>query len=137
LQPLDVSVNGKFKQALKNIFNEWRTNTTERTRTNKLKGPTLELVMNWIDIAWEKITSADITNSFKHAGIIDYEPKGCNNKNEKLREEQEIMKKAIEIVTYRKSMEESSFAPENSLDRSEKDDDKTTIVSTPRSIDLT
>ena len=69
-QPLDVSINGPFKKAIKNeyiIWNSENTNAFNHKRVSKKDA------VNWTIKNWEDpniITKEMIVNSFKATGIL-------------------------------------------------------------------
>ena len=69
-QPLDVSINGPFKKAIKNEYIIWNS---ENNNAFNLKHVSKKDVANWIVKNWEDpniITKEMVVNSFKATGIL-------------------------------------------------------------------
>ena len=67
LQPLDVSLNKPFKDAVRILWTEWMVG--ELTREGRLKRPSITLWCQWVLTAWEKVAPAIVIKSFKKCSI--------------------------------------------------------------------
>ena len=70
LQPLDVSVNKPFKDAIRRQWNEWMV-SGEKSLTPKgnVRSASLTAVVEWVKNAWDSISPTIIVRSFKKCGI--------------------------------------------------------------------
>ena len=71
LQPLDVGVNKPFKQFYRDEYHAWRTKNNSKTKKGYLKQPSRQDFINFVSVAWDKITVDCIRNSFLKSGITD------------------------------------------------------------------
>eukprot|EP00731_Ephydatia_muelleri_P018609 Em0011g649a len=69
VQPMDVSVNRPFKQAMRDNWLKWMSSNNERTAHGNLKQPTRQHVINWISAAWDNIKAESIIETFMRCGI--------------------------------------------------------------------
>ena len=67
-QPADVAWNAPFKCALRKQWTEWRE-AEQRTPQGNLKMATRQEVINWVSVAWSKVTEETVVKSFKYCGI--------------------------------------------------------------------
>ena len=70
LQPADVSWNKPFKMAYRELYNEWMA-TAEKSFTpaGNMRAPEKKLCLEWVKIAWSKVTTDVVIKSFKACGI--------------------------------------------------------------------
>uniref|UniRef100_T1JDV7 HTH CENPB-type domain-containing protein n=1 Tax=Strigamia maritima TaxID=126957 RepID=T1JDV7_STRMM len=66
VQALDVSWNKPFKKIMMDLHSDWRENGTKWTNG---RGPSRSLLMNWVNKAWNGVSTNLIKNSFKLCGI--------------------------------------------------------------------
>lgn len=70
LQPADVSWNKPFKAAYRDIYNEWMASGEKSfTPAGNLRPPEKKLCLEWVKIAWSKVTTEVVIHSFKACGI--------------------------------------------------------------------
>ncbi len=71
LQPLDISVNGAFKVALRVEWQAWMTSSEKSfTKTGCMRRATFAQVCQWILTAWSSVKKSTITNGFRKAGLL-------------------------------------------------------------------
>ena len=70
LQPLDVSLNKPFKDKLRTMWSDWMiSGTGESTKSGNLKKPGIDLVAQWVKVAWDTIPPEMIKKSFQKCCI--------------------------------------------------------------------
>lgn len=70
LQPLDKCINKPFKTKVRSQYQTWMVNGPfTYTPSGKKHAPSKELVLQWIQKAWQEIPADLIANSFKCCGI--------------------------------------------------------------------
>src|SRR4051812_40493855 len=70
IQPADVSWNYPFKSKIRQFWEEWMMHGDhEKTKAGNLKGPPMEVYLQWIVDAWKGLPSKLIVESFKSCGI--------------------------------------------------------------------
>ena len=70
LQPADVSWNKPFKTAYRKLYNEWMaTGEKSFTPAGNMRPPEKALCLEWVKIAWSKVTNDVVIKSFKACGI--------------------------------------------------------------------
>lgn len=70
LQPLDKCINKPFKTKVRSQYQTWMVNGPfTYTPSGKKRAPSKELVLQWIQKAWQEIPADLIANSFKCCGI--------------------------------------------------------------------
>jgi transposase-like protein len=70
LQPLDVCVNKPFKDLFRQQYDEWfRKGEFELTRGGNMKAPSYKLQIEWIVLAWNKVSKDVVVRSFEVCGI--------------------------------------------------------------------
>lgn len=69
VQPMDVSINRPFKQAMRELWVKWFSEHTSRTIHGNLKQPTRQDAINWVSTAWDSIKLETIVDSFLCCGI--------------------------------------------------------------------
>lgn len=73
LQPLDVSINHPFKNAMRSAWTEWFSESTpEYTNKGYRKKPTYQNIVDFVDSAIKKISPEIIQRSFECCGIAEY-----------------------------------------------------------------
>lgn len=87
LQPLDVSINFPFKQALRSQWSDWfATSTPEFTKSGYRKRPSYQNIVDFVAAAIEKITPSVIERAFECCGVGEMgEPIPGNRLNSKLK----------------------------------------------------
>ena len=72
LQPLDKCINKPFKAKVRTQYEAWMVNGPfTYTPSGKKRAPSKEMVLRWIDRAWNEIPVELITKSFKSCGITN------------------------------------------------------------------
>lgn len=71
LQPCDVSWNKPFKDAFRDLYDDWLMDgKIELTKAGNRKPPPRETLLKWVKVAWwEKVTTETVIKSFKVTGI--------------------------------------------------------------------
>ncbi len=70
LQPADVSWNGPFKHAYRQLYDAWMAEGDhERTAAGNLRAPPRDLIVSWVKQAWATVTPEVIQRSFEACGI--------------------------------------------------------------------
>ena len=70
LQPADVSWNKPFKSAYRELYNDWiASGEKSYTPAENMRAPDKLLCLEWVKIAWSKVTTEVIKKSFKACGI--------------------------------------------------------------------
>ena len=70
LQPADVSWNKPFKTAYRELYNEWMaTGDKSYTPAGNMRAPEKKLCLEWVNVAWRKVTTDVVIKSFKACGI--------------------------------------------------------------------
>jgi hypothetical protein len=70
LQPCDVSWNRPFKDAFRDIYDEWLiSGPVDLTKAGNRRAASKELILKWIKQAWDAVTPEIIMKSFKVTGI--------------------------------------------------------------------
>ena len=70
VQPLDVCVNKPFKDNFRKFYNKWMTSGNHSyTPAEKMRRPSLQLIVEWIEKSWDAIKVDTVTHSFKKCGI--------------------------------------------------------------------
>ena len=72
LQPLDVGVNKIFKNEIKNFYMSWLVDkfNQDQTLVKLNKRDRTNLLINWIKLSWNLITSETIKKSFEFCGYF-------------------------------------------------------------------
>jgi hypothetical protein len=72
LQPVDVGVNAPFKAAIRDLNHTWcLEHYPGIQRDDKLPKPDRDDVYEWVQRAFDKVSSASIWKTFAHIGYID------------------------------------------------------------------
>lgn len=72
LQPLDKCINKPFKAKVRAQYEAWIVNGPfTYTLSGKKQAPSKEMMLRWIDRAWNEIPVELITKSFKSCGITN------------------------------------------------------------------
>ena len=72
LQSLDKCINKPFKAKVRAQYEAWMVNGPfTYTPSGKKRVPSKEMVLRWIDRAWNEISVELITKSFKSCGITN------------------------------------------------------------------
>ncbi len=71
IQAPDVSWNKPFKNHVRHYYNLWMTSNTKKefTKFGNPKPPPLELVLEWIDRAWQELSKEIIVKSFEACAL--------------------------------------------------------------------
>lgn len=70
LQPCDVSWNRPFKDAFRDLYDDWLIEgTVELTRGKNRKAPPRPLLLRWIKKAWDSVSPDVVRKSFRVTGI--------------------------------------------------------------------
>ena len=70
LQPLDKCVNKPFKTRVRAQYQAWMVNGPfTYTPSGKKRAPSKELVLQWVNKAWQEIPAELVIRSFKSCGI--------------------------------------------------------------------
>ena len=70
LQPLDKCLNKPFKDSIRKKYLAWMiSGPFEYTPSGKKKAPTRNLVLRWVNEAWQEIRAEMVVKSFKTCGI--------------------------------------------------------------------
>ena len=70
LQPVDVLWNKPFKNAYKDLYNEWLSSGEKSfTASGNMKAPGKLLCLEWVKKVWNTVTTDVIVNSFRACGI--------------------------------------------------------------------
>ncbi|CAI7909798.1 unnamed protein product [Closterium sp. NIES-54] len=71
IQPLDVAVNRSFKDAVRQLYQEWfeREGVDTLTKKGNIKKPPVELTLKWISTAWKSVPKELIQWAFLTCGI--------------------------------------------------------------------
>ena len=87
LQPMDVSINGPFKSAMRDEWNDWYENSPKvYTPKGYRKRPSYEWLLKMVSNALKKITREVIIRSFEACGVAPFGKKvPVENLNGRLR----------------------------------------------------
>ena len=70
LQPLDKFLNKPFKTRARAQYQAWMVNGPfTHTSSGKKRAPSKELVLQWVNKAWQEIPAELVIRSFKSCGI--------------------------------------------------------------------
>ena len=70
LQPLDKCLNKPFKTRVRAQYQAWMVNGPfTYTSSGKKRAPSKELVLQWVNKAWQEIPAELVIRSFKSCGI--------------------------------------------------------------------
>lgn len=70
VQPADVSWNKPFKEAYKELYNEWMVSGEKSyTPAGNVRAPSKLLCVQWVKEAWSKVSREVVVKSFAVCGI--------------------------------------------------------------------
>lgn len=70
LQPLDVCINKPFKDKFRKKYSDWMAfGEHSFTPAGKMKKPSVQNILDWINQAWDEVETDTIQKSFKKCGI--------------------------------------------------------------------
>ena len=102
LQPLDKCINKPFKAKVRAQYEAWMVNGPfTYTPSGKKRAPSKEMVLRWIDRAWNEIPVELITKSFKSCDITNAldgteDEAVSGRKSKKKKEKQKIQKTRVD-----------------------------------------
>lgn len=73
LQPLDLTVNRSFKHELRKLWESYMYENVVNLGLEKVKKPSYEIISDWVEKAWSKVSVNCIVNGFRKAQNYEYD----------------------------------------------------------------